>query len=551
MQNTKLKRAVWACNIVVAILCVVAIISFFFLPFWRIKISYTVKAEIVENMIGDSVDFDAEEIVGKDGVKISLGLEFKTGVLFKSYGKVETAVDALVEDNVQTLVKQMTTTLNSLVEKVVRTVTSDIVTKQVHDNIKNLLAESNPAITDEDVSQKLNDIGITDEFIASKTNAIIDKIYGGGSTVDGVCDEVIDTIDEIFERVTASSDLDLQGAEFTDEDKEALRKTVKDTMGSFAAEDGALDANELIASIFLQAIGSLTGGSKGSSSAAAQNSAAITFAEEDESAENAGDGQSEKPEGTEGATASERLEEEINNFMHGLIPSELYGILAWVMRAMTIMFLFSAFWWGYILLKLFVKALRRKKPKVQKNPTVKLWTPIVFGWLPFLVFMALPSVVLKVGMRFLTGLLPSNAVSIISEAGISFFTAGLVAFIIAMVFFGIGIFNIVARKKLKKAAAAEAEAEKGEAEEDSARESAPAAQAAQYNGYPNNAYPNGGYPNNGYPDNGYPNNGYQNYGYQNNGYQNYGYQDNGYQNNGYSNDGYPNQSSDDDSYYNY
>ena len=516
MEHSKLKKAVWGLHIVVAVLCILAIVSYFVIPFWSLKVSYRVQAETLDKMVGDSVDFDMEEVVGEDGVELNLSLAFKTGVLFKSYGNVDAAVDALIDDNVTKLVDQLTDTLNTLVETVVRAVTSDIVSQQVHDNVKDLLSEINPDITDAEVAQRLNDIGITDDFINSKTNAIIDKIYNGGSTVDDVCDEVVGTLDEIYAMMMASNDADLQTAELTQEDKDALRETMKGTIENFAAEDGTLDASELIASIFLQAIGSMKG-----SKSSAQSSRATSFATDE--------GQKE--------SASDRLNTEIRAFLVEMIPSEVNGIVGWVMRGMTLLFFFSSFWWAYILLKLFIKALKHKKPKVQANPTMRLWTPVAFGWLPFFIFVLLPSL----AFNALTKLLPAQVASVLSTAKVAFSSASIVAFVAAMVVFGIAIFNAVARKKLKKAMKSE---EKGE---DSEAVRKAAAAYSEYNAY-KDAYNNGGYDNSAYGNDG-QNGGYDN-SYYNNGYYGNSQYDNSYYDNSYYDNTSNNSSSDDSQYRN-
>ena len=552
MQKSKLKRAVWALHIVVAVLCVLSIVAYFIIPFWSVKLSYTVKAEQVDKMIGDSVEFDAKEVVGEEGVKLSLSLEFKTAVLFKSYGNVDTAVDALIEDNVNVLVSQLTDTLNVLVEKVVRTVTSDVVSQQVHKNVRDLLADSNPEISDEEVTNRLNSVGITDKFIDSKTNAIIDKIYDGGSTVDDVCDEVVNTLDEIFAKMAQSDDPDLKTSQLKQEDKDALRKTMKETIENFASKDGTLDADELIASIFLQMLGSFTGSDSGEKS----NMAAAFAADDGETGTTPDDGAADPAPGGEDETpapdeeeeaATVRLKAAVRDFVAGMIPTEANMIVGWVMRGMTILFLFSSFWWAYILLKLFVKMLKRKKPKIQNNPTVRLWTPVVFGWSPFLIFVALPLI----AMKALAHLLPAEIASVMSSAGVSFISAGIIPFIAAMLLFAIGIFNAVARKKLKKAAVA--------ANANDAATPNPAAQDPTYNnGYYNNGYYNDGSygydGQNGSYDNSYYNNPYYgNAQYDNQYYNNPQYGNSQYDNQYYDNSYYDNPSSgeqsSDDSYH--
>ena len=459
MLKSKMGLAVWICNAVVAVMSLFAIISYFFMPFWSINISYTVDEQMVRDMIGDSVEFDTSSIVGEDGIELEVSLSFETSVLFKSFGDESDAVGALIDDNVDSLVDQLSDTLSTVAEKAVRAFASGIVSQEIHSNIKNILSAIDPSITDEEVSQRLNAIGITDDYISSKTNAIIDRLYSDGSTVDGVCDEVVDAIDEIYTKIVGGDDADLRQSEFTDEQKDAIRQSVKDTMGNLAAEDGTIDADEIIASIFLSAIESVTGSDSDSS----DNYAAAppkTVGENQDEANAAG-------ETEESAVA--RLKQTLHNFILDRIPEDVTTVIVWVMRGMMFMFFFSSFWWLYILIKLTVKLMRIMSPAVKKNPTVKLKAPIWFGWLPFFILVVLPSIAFGVLKNSIGGISEEIA-SLMNAASISFSSAGLIAAVMALVCFGISIFYMHARKHLKAVGASEG-ASSGGAKNDLAADS--------------------------------------------------------------------------------
>lgn len=412
-------------NIILLALCVLAIISYLWMPFWSINLSYTMDAETLKSLVGDAVDFDAEEIVGS-GVKLDISLKFETKILFKSFGDEHTAVGALIDDNVDLFVHRLIETLDSIAENTIRSVAHNHVKQEVHNNIKDMLASKNPGITDGEVNERLNNAGITDEFISSMTDSIIDKIYDGGSTVDEVCDEIVNSVDAVYAKMAASDDPDLQSATFSDEDREAFRASVKETMENLAAQDGTIDADTLMASLFQHAIDRLTGSGDSASNAAAP------LADE---------------EGTEETepTSGEKLEKNVRDFLVELIPEDIYSIIMWVMRGMVIMFFFSSFWWAYIVIKLFAKLL------TEKDTRVKLKAPIWLGWLPFLLLVCLPTAVLWF-KGSLASVLPESIMSIINSTGVSFSSAGWVAAAAALVCFVISIFNMVARKKQKNAA---------------------------------------------------------------------------------------------------
>lgn len=427
MQKSKLTLAVWICNIVIAVLSVLAIVSYLFMPFWSISISYTIDAETIEEMAGEDIDFDAKEAVG-DGVTIGISLQFDTGVLLGSFGGEEEAVEALIDDNVTVLINQLTDTLNSVAERIVRTLTSSIVKNTIYENIKDLLE-----LGDDEVADRLSAVGITPEYISSKTNAVIDKIYDEGSTVGDVCDAFIDAVNDIYSHLASSDDVDLQGALFTEEDKQNFRETVENAMKMLAAGDGPIDGNELIAGLFLYILDSMKEGEgeEGNSSGGNNYDSALVIPL------NEGEGTKEP--------ASVRLKAELKNFLVDLIPEDVTSIVAWVMRGMMILFLFSSFWWVYIIIKLIVKLIKRKTPAVIKNPTVKLKAVIWLGWLPFMILVGLPTILLAFASGFLADMLPPE----LASAGISFSSSGLFAALAALVAFGISIFYIVARKKLK------------------------------------------------------------------------------------------------------
>ena len=417
---------VWIRNFIIIALCGLSIACYFLMPIWRISVSFPVHATTVQNMIGDSIDIDAEEVIGADSVKLGISLQFRTPVLFKSFGNEHVAVEVLIDDNIDQLVRMITDTLKPLTERALRAVADNHVSREVHKNIKNLLASSNPDITDEEVSERLNNAGITDEFISSKTNSIIDKIYGDGSNVDEICDEIEKAVDEVYAKMSESGDPDLQNAEFTEEEREAFRANVRETMENLSADDGTIDSDTLLAVLFRKAIDAISSGGSSDESA---KIGAVPLAE------------------TEGETVDvgNRLEKNVRTFLVELVPESIDTVSAWILRGMTILFLFSTFWWVYILVKMIVKAASGK------GSTVRLGTVLWLGWLPLLILVGVPTLALLLGKSAIMSLLPESMMSLFAaDTSISFFSAGWIAAAAAAVCLIFSICNMVFKRKSKK-----------------------------------------------------------------------------------------------------
>ena len=427
------KLFVWICNLIVVVLAVLSITSFFFAPFLVVNIEYTLTESDIKKMIGDKFDFEL-----KEGIPVKASVKFETDVLLRSFDSdVDATVDRMIASNVDSLVEQITASLSGSTRKVVEAVAKGVVTTQVRNHVKDFLSKKNTETeySDDEITQRLERAGVTDEYLESKTQEVLDFIYDGHANVDSVGDKVIETVNETYSKLAQSGDEDFADAALTEEEEASLRSSIKESLDMLADDNGNLDPDEFITQLLLELMRSLNGEEGGEKTASVPAaplcvSRSITaFADE--------------PTGNE-SSAQEEIKAEVRAYLAGLIPEETTSIIVWVLRGFCIVFLLSSLAWLYIVLKILIKFITRK------NPLVKLKAAIWLGWLPFLLLVCVLSLAL-----WIVGMTPLAAeggmlafLNMFSE--ISFSSIGWIAGVSAGLCFVLSIFYSILRRKERK-----------------------------------------------------------------------------------------------------
>lgn len=438
LHNVLRHPAVWVCNLILVGLSLLSILGYFMLPFWSVAVSFTLTPETVEEALGDLDtselgDIDVGSIVG-DGIDFDIRFAVNTSDLVKSFDSDQANVlDNLVGDNVNRIVGDLTDKLFDVAKNVLRVTAGTVIREQVKEGVKEALSQ----LSDEEVQEKLDNAGVTDEYIDEKTQELIDTIYDGGATVDELSAQVVDIVDETFAKMKASGDSDFADMELTEADKESMRQSVEEIIVELADENGNIDPNELIATLLLKA---LEAADEGGGSASAAGEVALLAAD---GSDGTSDGSADSSE-----SATEQLRTKITEMVRGYIPEEVNSYIVLALRVLAGLLLFSFLPWVYILIKILVKFL-----KGSENPTVKLKCPIWLGWLPFLLLSGVPSLAIWIVMTFMPDLLvslelPAEVMS--AMEGLSLSSSGVFAAVSALICFGISIFFMVARKKIKR-----------------------------------------------------------------------------------------------------
>lgn len=463
-QTSSKRKIVWIFNIVVAALCLLSIICYFFGPVWQVKVSYTISADDFKQMIGEKYDFDANEVIGSEGETVSASLSLTAENLFDSFfAGAEESVNKIIDSNVDSIVSQLSGTINGIARKTVKSAAKQLVKDEVHKNIQKFLTEKSEdgsEVSSEEVQKKLDELGFTDDYIAEKTDKIIDDVFEGGSDIDKVTGNIMDTVDEVYADFKKNAEgkegyEDLVDVELSEEDKTQIEDVVRDTLEELAQEDGTIDPDALIAELLMQAMGATGGGEKnpdggeGKASPAASPIASL-LAAADETPTDEPPAEGETPTDTQD-DANTKLATAVKDKIYELIPEGATTYIVLALRIMTGLMLLSMLPWVYILIKLLVKVVKRS------NPAVKLALPIWLGWLFYLILAGIPGIAIFI--IFKTSLLEkivtmfgagTEILSRVAGASVSIQSISWISAIAALVIFAISIFYMVMRRKIEK-----------------------------------------------------------------------------------------------------
>lgn len=430
------RKSVFICNMAIIALCLVSILSYFIMPFWRVKVSYTLTAETLESLLPDNsesgseeadslyANLDFAELLDED-ITLALSIKLKTADILGSMGgDSEALVGRILEDNVHSIIEQIDPIINDMVKKVVKTVVKSTFKEELKSQVKEKLAED---ATNEEVEAELAALGLSDTEIDQKTDQLIDALYEENATVDSVVDVAIDIVQDSISSMRESGKAEYADAELSPEAEADLREQLSSALKNFSKEDGSLDP-EGFTSEFL--LGMLKGADSGDSSDESSNVASVSLATPLSSSSD--------------LTEEEQdAKEELKKVLTDKLMSSIGGaadVIVMVLQYISYVIFFTFFIWLYPILKILAKLKRR-------NNAIRLGVPIWFGSIPFVVLCLLPTIALKVLTGPMAGAL-GEAAGVLSNLSISFFSCSLVSFIIGIVFF---VFVIAYYGRLRKA----------------------------------------------------------------------------------------------------
>lgn len=403
------KLIVWIFNAVVALMSLLAIACYFIGPVWEIDVKYPMSAEQLNRMIGSSLsDYDVEI---KEGVELSVNIKIGMNVLISSLGSnSEATVQKIIDSNVDGITEQLHGTINTVADQVIKSAAGKIVSEKVHDQVKELL----PGESDEEINRKLEAAGIDDNYISKQTEDLVNSIFAEDASVDKISEQVIQTVEDVCDKLANSGDPSLSNAKVSDADKEKIQNTVKDALSSITESDGSINVNDYINNLIVEALRSMKGNGK------SEGRVALLAAE----------------------SGNNELKEEVRSTIKELIPESLVPIFSFVLIGVLGLVILSSLAWLYILIKLIVKLVTFPVAE----PTVKLKLPIILGWLPYLILAAIPSLVFAFAPNLLATFNADLAGLTLSFASIGWF-----ALLSASICFVISIFYMVVRRASKKA----------------------------------------------------------------------------------------------------
>ena len=426
MANTATKKTVFICNLAIIALCIVSIVAYFIMPFWRVNIKYTLTAETLEEILPDDTDTGSEDVNSiyeginfsellDEDIPLSISIELQTADVLGAMGSdANKLVENILYNNVHNIIDQMDPYINDMVQKLVKTVVKTTFKEELKKQVKESLGEGT---TDEQTQEELNNMGLSDEYIDEKTDKLVDTIYTPGATVDDAVNETIDIVKDSIQKMQTDGSEEYQNAELSPEAEAELRAELEEKFKHLENEDGTLDPEGFTTDFLLD----MLKGEEAASDVTGASLATPLSAKADDLTE-------------EQNEAKEELKQVLTDKLMELI-GDASDVIAMVLQYISYVVLFTFVIWALPILKILIKM-------GSKNNAIKLGGPIWLGSIPFLVLCAAPMGALM--------LLGDKIAQSIGGLSITFFSCSIVSFIIGIV---LAVFTLFfygrLRKKLK------------------------------------------------------------------------------------------------------
>ena len=428
MSETKRTVPTLIFNVLFAIVCAAAIVMYFISPVWRIDLKANISNEMMHELTGGEID-DLNEALGEDGTDVSLSIALDSMAVAQCLMQWDVAaiVSDILDRNLDSLATQLVAVIEPIAKNTIKTQASSAVKTEIKNAVKDYLSSPENEVTEERVNELLTEAGVTDTYIEEKTGAIIDRLYTNGSSVDGVVDEVMTTVDEVYADLTASNVEEFQDIALTEESRESIRNAVADIVTDYADENGYIDPEEIVNRLVIEALQSMSGESSEEEGAGTAALTAASYAAASK-AQQPADPSAQQPAGSSGS--NEQLKTELKNYLSEQLlegPAAPAVFLPFVMLGLGILLAISLLSWVYLLLKILFKTF-------MKNKYVKVKMPIILGWFLFLFLMLLPNLALTYIPTMLAGVLPAEILSVFTMlTGTTFFSSAMYAAIAAAV----------------------------------------------------------------------------------------------------------------------
>lgn len=426
MSETKRTVPTLIFNVLFAIVCAAAIVMYFISPVWRIDVKANISNEMMHELTGGEID-DLNEALGEDGTDVSLSIALDSMAVAQCLVQWDAAamVDDILDRNLDSLATQLVAVIEPIAKNTIKTQASSAVKTEIKNAVKDYLSSPENEVTEERVNELLTEAGVTDTYIEEKTDAIIDRLYTNGSSVDGVVDEVMTTVDEVYADLTASNVEEFQDIALTEESRESIRNAVADIVTDYADENGYINPEEIVNQLVIEALQSMSGESSEEEGAGTAALTAASYALASE-AQQPADPSAQQPAGS--SDSNEQLKTELKNYLSEQLlegPAAPAVFLPFVMLGLGILLAISLLSWVYLLLKILFKTF-------MKNKYVKVKMPIILGWFLFLFLMLLPNLALTYIPTMLAGVLPAEVLSVFTMlTGTAFFSSAVYAAIAA------------------------------------------------------------------------------------------------------------------------
>ena len=416
------RKKVFFCNIAIMVLCVVSILSYFLMPFWKVKVQYTLSADAVEELMPESFsnndeenklysNIDFEEIVGEDGIHLELAISLKTADILKSISAdPDDLVEDILEDNVKNLLDQLDETIDLVIRNTVTTVVKTSFAESIKEEIKDRYNYG-----DSEATEKLKKAGLTDSYLEKQTEELVDIIYKKGTTSATAADATLEKIDNAIEMMRQKNPADFYDLELSPSARADLREELIERFETLEKSDGTLDPDAFTTDLLLDLLED-----KDSDTSAALATPLAS-------------------KGSSKTSSDRELRKALTEKLLDLLGGAEDAIAS-VIKGLSILILFTFVVWLIPIAKI---GMRWKK----ENNAVKLGLPIWFGSYPFIFLSLLPTLALSILKNSISLSGALGEIDLFKHLTVRFSSCAIVSFIIAI---ALAVFTIVYYGKLRK-----------------------------------------------------------------------------------------------------
>lgn len=469
-------------NLIVIALCAVAISAYFIQPLFSFSAKITLTPELmdfVKSEVSEDGTIDAEdgeisedEIIdevltqlGKDRISISAGIELKTldvlSALSASDEDTKQNISQIIESNVNGILDSF----SSSIEKVVESLSKSVVKVSVKSTLKAEIEKheiKNDDGTTMSVDEVLTDLGLTDEYLDSATEQLIESMKAENATPDSIADEAVKVVNQVIETVNKSANgedakeayKNLNLPEKLDEESEQqVRDVVSEILNEYADENGNVNLDNILYTFIGQALDGQNSDGNTDNEARTEDVYVVTSLSSVQADTDAATGETKK----------QYTKEDVQLLLHDKVmenvTDDLLAVITTVLKVVAGIILFTFVVWAWLVFKIIVKLFCA-------NPMIKLWLPIWFGNVLFPILYALPAAIAFLVSNItslpasITGYLQSTIgesaystfVSIGNSISLTANSCLLITFITTIVLFVYSIIYWIVRNKYKRAA---------------------------------------------------------------------------------------------------
>lgn len=507
----KMRTFLLISNIVIAVLCVVAMAGYFIIPAGQVRLSVkidknyltalkndipgsgsssagsssggsssagkdgSVYQEELDAMFGDAlngidrnaiVEFVLDTLIEKLGNKsltLSVSAAVSTPDLISTIGVPDReAARILIMNNIDGLTDELIAQLDNTAQLLTETADA-VIRKFLSETIRSSFVEIEKIVAEIsgngstiEFDDFLERTGLDEEYVETEFSSIIDALSGEGMTADEIADRAADIYEEMYEK--AGSD-PRYGADILDKyeyDKEEFRSGIKDLLSEAGLQDenGKINLEQLIDQALINGLSQLLSTDAGSEEIPEDFSGMFTF----DMPARASIFNTEISSAATTSAAPGRIannQEVRENLRKGLVELAEKVVedpsAADAFKAMHIaLIILAAIVIIHILawLYLFIKILAKLG---RPNPGVTLWVPIVFGWSIFSLITLIPYIRLNFGkLSRLFGAGADQASAAIPDMLLRIATSGVLAALCGISLFIFAFFYSHYRRKLKQ-----------------------------------------------------------------------------------------------------